>query len=277
MIFKSHSGLSISVVKQSSVPENKTVLFCIHGFAGSKSEWTFPFPFALADFDIVSIDLPGFGESDVPDNSNYYSALFFNELLVEIIDSFKYENNYLLGYSMGGRYVLSFLCNFQSKLSGAIIESSSPGITNQQEREKKILSDKLICGLIQEGGVEAFTDFWLAQSLFRTQQLLPSRMIEWIRNEKLKCSAKGLVHSLSEFGSGVMPSLWENIQNIKIPVMLIAGSEDKRYCTIQEKMNAIIPAAQTQIIESAGHNTHIEKPEQFANLVVSFINNIMTN
>ncbi len=274
MIFKSSTGLLISLAVQSSGNTKRTALFCIHGFAGSKKEWKFPFPTAMQGFDIISIDLPGFGESDSPENPDCYTADFTSELLAEIIESFKYKNNILLGYSMGGRYALSFACRFPRKLVGLIIESGSPGIEDRKERNKRVLADELVCSLIQAGGIETFTDYWLTRSIFKTQQNLPYETIEWIRNEKLNSSPAGLINSLTVFGTGAMPHLWNDITNVEIPVMLIAGSEDEKYRAIQNIMIDIFPSAKCHIIEAAGHNTHIEKPEQFAKLIVGFINDL---
>ena len=64
-------------------------------------------------------------------------------------------------------------------------------------------------------------------------------------------------------GSGVQPSLWDILPDLKQPTLLIVGANDNKFksvaCEMQERSEAISLAT----IASAGHNVHFERPQEF--------------
>ena len=57
-----------------------------------------------------------------------------------------------------------------------------------------------------------------------------------IRNQRLTNSTRGLANSLLGMGTGSQPSWWETLKQLKMPVLLITGELDKKYCEIAKKM-----------------------------------------
>ncbi len=274
MIYTSRTGIRLSVEHKRPAEKTSTALFCLHGFACSKEEWHFPFPGAMNNTALITVDLPGFGDSSTPEDPGFYSSKTLNVLLLELLEEFGYKHNVLLGYSMGGRYALSFATEHSDKLVALILESSSPGIYDNKERmQRKAADTELINGIIN-GSIGEFVDFWLSLELFRTQKQLPLSTQDFIRSEKMQNSKTGLINSLKEFGTGTMKPLWDDLKGISLPVLLIAGELDKKYSAIQKRMKELMPNAACSIIAGAGHNTHIEKPVEFATLVHSFIQNL---
>src|SRR5262249_6006768 len=69
--------------------------------------WRHVIPSLAGDYDVVAIDLPGFGESDRPSPSEYrYDAPAFAETLIGVLDSLAIERATLVGHSMGGGVAL---------------------------------------------------------------------------------------------------------------------------------------------------------------------------
>ena len=76
---------------------------------------------------------------------------------------------------------------------------------------------------------------------------------------------------MENFGQGQMENLWNNLSRIKIPTLLLTGALDTKYISIQQEMVKLFPNSSHKIIEDAGHNLHLEKPEVFVNLVRDFL------
>jgi 2-succinyl-6-hydroxy-2,4-cyclohexadiene-1-carboxylate synthase len=271
MIFTSKTGLHIAYDFRPALEQRKTLLICLHGFAGSKAEWSFPFPVHLADVSFLFIDLPGFGESEAPDEALFYAPETLYAILIELMDEFKHEQVILAGYSMGGRYALAFAVKQQKLLAGLVLESATPGLKSASERSDRIQADAVLINRIKDEGANAFATYWLSLPLFKTQKNLSPSLREWIRIQKMKNSATGLINSLSIFGTGKMRQLWDDLSSIRVPVLLLSGEYDIKFRQIHEQMTPLFPSATSAIVEHAGHNTHIEKPVEFANLVLSFI------
>ena len=71
-----------------------------------------------------------------------------------------------------------------------------------------------------------------------------------------------------------MENQWNRLGKIKIPVLLIGGSGDIKYAEILKKMNNLIDGSTLSLIEGAGHNSHLEKPQDFVNLLNNFLRTI---
>jgi 2-succinyl-6-hydroxy-2,4-cyclohexadiene-1-carboxylate synthase len=271
MIFTTAAGFTLAYEYTPAAAEQKALLICVHGFAGSKAEWHFPFPTALPEVGVLAFDLPGFGESTDQASPTAYLPETVHQIIHEFITAFPCPSTFLLGYSMGGRYALSYALKYQETIGGLILESSSPGLRSEFERAERITNDRELARRIETEGVPAFTEYWLALPLFRTLTTLAPEMQQWLKVEKLRNRAASLSHSLLSFGTGSMQPLWEDLSNLYKPVLLLAGEEDQKFRKIQEEMAALLPNAGCSVVSSAGHNTHIEKPDEFANFVLSFI------
>lgn len=271
MIFSSSAGPAVSYTYTPASGMQQALLICLHGFAGSKAEWYFPFPAALPHVGILVFDLPGFGESADPASPTAYLPEAVHEIIKDFVTEFPCTSTFLLGYSMGGRYALSYAIKHPETISGLILESSSPGLRTEAERNERTQSDESLAKRIVDEGVPAFVTHWLSLPLFRTQAKLSPELQLWIREEKLRNRAASLSQSLQFFGTGSMQPLWEHLPALHKPVLLLAGEEDQKFRGIQEEMAALLPNACCSVVTSAGHNTHIEKPDEFANFVLSFI------
>jgi 2-succinyl-6-hydroxy-2,4-cyclohexadiene-1-carboxylate synthase len=64
-----------------------------------------------------------------------------------------------------------------------------------------------------------------------------------------------------------MAPLWDALEGIRVPVDLVAGGLDPTYCEIARRMAARLPRARVAIIDGAGHNVLLERPDALAALL----------
>ncbi len=80
-------------------------VLAIHGLGGTKVSFVFTVA-ALADrFRVISVDLPGFGDSDKPIGAAY-DAPFFAGAMTDLLDALELDRADLIGNSLGGRVAL---------------------------------------------------------------------------------------------------------------------------------------------------------------------------
>ncbi len=174
----------------------------------------------------------------------------------------------LLGYSLGGRIAL--YAAFSGFFRALILESASPGLASPIEREERRISDEMLAASIERDGVAAFVDQWEKLPLFASQQSLSAECQKALHAQRLHNCAVGLANSLRGVGVGVQPALHGRLPALSIPVLLIAGELDKKFCALARQMAQALPQSQLHIVPGAGHAVHLERPREFDDLVRDF-------
>ena len=260
--------LNLEIVQRNNSGE--FILF-LHGFTGSSEDWKEIAQNIDSKFNTAFIDFIGHGKSESPDDAKLYSVESIIEQIDEAIKKITKNKIILAGYSMGGRAALSYANRHQEKLKALILESATPGITSETVRAERIESDEKLEKLILGNPIEKFVDYWMNIDLFESQKKLPEETLKLLRANKLKNNPVGLANSLKGFSTGKMPPLFENLKDIKVKTLLISGELDEKFSTISLNMAKLLPLSQNVIIKDAGHNTHLEKPEEFVIIVNNFL------
>ncbi|MGE5351208.1 MAG: 2-succinyl-6-hydroxy-2,4-cyclohexadiene-1-carboxylate synthase [Acidobacteriota bacterium] len=251
-----------------------TPVIFLHGFTGSSGDWKFLFNRLPEGFSPYAIDIIGHGRSSSPADVSLYSAEAISEEILGIIQYFNFKEIILAGYSMGGRAALSFAVENPALLKGLVLESVTAGIIGENERREREASDLRLAEFIENNPIEAFVDYWMDVPLFATQKKLPEEVYAEVKQKRMYNSKTGLANSLRGFSTGVMPEMWDKLQNINCRTLLITGELDKKFTQINIEMARKIRLSEHEVIESAGHNTHLERPEIFLNLLNRFLSGL---
>lgn len=127
-------------------------LVFIHGFCDTHQLWDeFVVPFT-AHFRIITLDLPGFGQSDllpVP-----FTLDEVGDRLSTLFSELKLEQPILIGHSLGGYVALSMLERHADQLSGVVLFHST-AFADTEERKK--VRDKVI-DFVKAHGVSPFLE-----------------------------------------------------------------------------------------------------------------------
>ncbi|VAX19524.1 2-succinyl-6-hydroxy-2,4-cyclohexadiene-1-carboxylate synthase, partial [hydrothermal vent metagenome] len=136
------NGITVNIVSQSiEIPNSKTPIVFLHGFTGSANDWEFAMKNMSDKYFPVAIDLPGYGDTEISENIEDYTSNAINNIILSVIEKLQIPQVVLLGYSMGGRAALSFASQHPSKIKALILESSTAGIENADEREERLMND----------------------------------------------------------------------------------------------------------------------------------------
>ena len=115
------------------------VLF-LHGFTGSGASWI-SVRQSLTGASLT-IDLPGHGQSKIIDPDQPISVYSFIRDVNHILDELSLSKVHLCGYSMGGRLALVLALTHPKRIQSLVLESSSPGIEDGQERRTRKQADE---------------------------------------------------------------------------------------------------------------------------------------
>lgn len=233
----------------------------LHGFTGSI-------------FDRDAFEVSGFEFSAGDIIGHRYTGLD------EPIENFRMENVatkylvssdpfHIIGYSMGGRLALYMATHYPERVKSLTLISASPGLKTEAEREARRKADNELADKIEENGIEWFVDFWGNLSLWDSQS---PELKAQLRENRLRNNSTGLANSLRGMGTGVMPSLWDKLADLPMPVQLIVGELDSKFVKINQEMAELIPDVDLTIIPNTGHANHLEKADEFKNILLSFLN-----
>lgn len=243
-------------------------LLLLHGFTGSTRAWDEIRPALTAGFRVVSIDLIGHGQSACPPDPTRYTLEWAARDLAALLDALEVDRAYLCGYSMGGRVALHFATAASDRVCGLLLESASPGIEAAPEREKRAQADNALAERLERDGLEKFVAAWEAQPLLALAPHVTNSVRQRQHELRLHNNALGLANSLRGMGAGRQQPLWDRVATLaRMPVHLVVGALDRRYCAIGERMHALLTGSTLEIVSQAGHTVHLDQPARFVGLV----------
>ncbi len=243
-------GLNINYIDEGA--GNHVLL--LHGWGGSIQTMMPIFNILKGKFRVVSVDLPGFGSSSIPEepwNSDDYA-----ECIHKVIEKLDLKDLILFGHSHGGRIsiILASKYDFVRKL--VLIDSA--GILAKRKAKYYI---KVYC-------------FKIFKRIFMT---LPAKN----KREKLDKFYKKFGSQDYRDSDGVMrqtmvkvinDNLFDLLKLIKAPSLLIWGENDEDTpLYMGQIMEKEIPDSGLVLLKGAGHYSYVDNYDQFRAVINVFL------
>jgi pimeloyl-ACP methyl ester carboxylesterase len=230
-----------------------STILLTHGYSATSQMWAGQVEALSKDHRLVTWDMRGHGRSDSPDDPALYSEPATVGDMAALLDAVGAKTAIVGGLSLGGYMSLAFNRVHPERVEALLIIDTGPGYKNDEAREG-----------------------WNRTSLktaerYETEGLAVLTSGSAERRQAQHASAKGLALAargmLTQRDAGVITSL----PDIKVPSIVIVGSEDKPFLAASDYMTAKIPGAKKAVIEGAGHAANIDKPEAFNAALLGFL------
>src|SRR5215212_623839 len=239
------------------VPGAMADLVLLHGFTQTGRSWQ-PIAHALAGrYRAAAPDLPGHGAFAERRPASFPACDAYLRAVSE-------EPYVLCGYSMGGRVALHAAFSLGARVRRLVLIGASPGLADRAERAARAASDAALADRIEAIGMDAFAAEWESQPLFAG---MPRGVAELAGEDRRRNTAAGLAAALRGLGTGVMPSSWERLPDLDVPVDLVVGERDEKFRGIAEKMAYSLPRARVMVVPDAGHAVQLEAPDAVVELL----------
>jgi 2-hydroxy-6-oxonona-2,4-dienedioate hydrolase len=235
-------------------------LVLVHGYLGGASQWDAQLPLLSQHFEVVTLDLAGYGmanhlaaPTDLADHARDVLAT---------LDHIGIERFHLLGHSMGGMVAQEIRSQAPHRVNKLVLYATGPlgcipGRFETMARSRERLRDDGV-----QRTARRICATWLldceASPAFEALAALATQASE-------QAASAGL--SAMESWDGR-----EHLSQIEQATLIIWGERDRSYGWSQiEMLWRNIPRASLAVLPSCAHALHLERSELFCTLLVEFL------
>jgi len=254
--------LEFNRVKLSYYKDGKgPTLMLVHGFTES-SEIYLRFSELLSEeFQIIIPDLPGHGESEIPD---YLSMDIIGDYLNAILENEKIDECKIVGHSMGGYAALNFAKRYPEKCSSLCLFHSSARADSIEVKENRNRTIEIIknnkAGFLNNFIPSLFADSnreKLSVAINKSQEIAAS------------ISEKALILCMEAMRD--RDGSLEFLYTTNIPIGFVFGKQDSRIQFDNALAQTALPkSSKVLILDDCGHMGYAEKPKEVLKFIQYF-------
>ncbi|UTH38324.1 alpha/beta fold hydrolase [Pseudomonas sp. KHPS1] len=246
-------------------PADGETLVLIHGFAADKDNWL-RFSRHLTDrYQVIALDLPGFGDSDRPAGS--YDVGTQAERLASILEALGIERAHLLGNSMGGHIAALYAARYPQRTQSLALFDNA-GVEAPFKSEFFALLER---GQANPLVVRQAEDFQrLLQFVFVEPPYLPESLQRHLA-ERSMANREHYGQVFQQLVERYIP-LEPELPKIEAPTLLLWGEQDRvLHVSSIEVMRPLLRHSSVAVMPGVGHAPMLERPQESALLYRRFL------
>lgn len=234
-----YQGLKVYYEKKGSGPN----LILLHGWGCDGKIFSSLVSELMQDFTIYNFDLPGFGNSEEPEN--YYTLDNYVDMLIEFTNKFKIMNPIILGHSFGGRIAIRYTSRTNLTKKLILVDSAGVKPKGYFKTQFKILKYKFKKKIYK-----------LFKKVNKYQSLIQNS-----GSDDYKNATPTMKKTLSVISKTFQE---KELKTINTDTLIIWGKND--YTTLYQeglKMQKLLKNSAIVGIDNVGHFPFLEKPYHF--------------
>lgn len=246
---------------QSSFVADAPWVICLHGIPTSGHLYHHVQTYLNGQFNVVAVDLPGFGKSDKSLKWRYH----FSEYIIwldQFIDYLACSKVHLVVHDYGGPIGLGWATRYPEKLASLMILNTTIFIEHFRPPLVAILGLTPVLGrlAIQHGMRDEIFSQQLSQEFVAISH---ADLTKFVLNYKDENSRKVLAKIFRQYAFS-LPYLYQirkNLHKLHMPVSILFGENDP-YCRVSNAyaFARAIPHAQLLIAKNAKHFVAMDEP-----------------
>ncbi len=242
--------------------EGPTLVF-LHGFGEDQRMWE-DYIQAFEAYQVITIDLPGFGQSAVLPNT---TIPLMAEVVKTVLDQEAIQQCILIGHSMGGYVALNFAYQYADRLLGFGLFHSHPYADPADKKSNRTKS----IAFIKENGVPLYTKklmpLLFAKEYIEANPAIVDKMVAY----GSEASQEGIINGLIAMRDRLDQT--HVLRETTIPVLFLVGKKDLAI-PIENSLNQThLPSlADIHIYEEVGHMGMFEKTQATIDAIHGFAN-----
>src|SRR5262249_38309583 len=219
--------------------KGETALLFVHGWACDETVWSDQAPALAEKIRVITIDLPGHGQSDKPQTISYDKDLYIRAIDAVVSDA-NVKSVILVGHSNGTPFIRAYYRKLPGKVKALInVEGPLRPFFDKAGMEKFISNLRggnypKAAGDLIDGMSKPITDPALREKIKTLMLKTPQHV------------------AISEFEATGDPDLWKE-DKIDIPVLMILAKQPAWSAEYEQFVRRLIPKVDCQVWEHVSH------------------------
>ncbi|MDX6565629.1 MAG: hypothetical protein QOE10_1291 [Gaiellales bacterium] len=251
-------------------------LVFVHGLSGCWQNWLEQVPELAREHRVVTLDLPGFGSSPMPDGEISISR--YARLLDGLLDQLGIDAAGVIGNSMGGFIAAELAIACPQRVERLVLISAAGISTYADKRTARALPT-----LRRSERILAASAAWMASrsdTVARRRRLReatlalvvrhPGRLPAPLAAEQLRGAGKpGFLQAIESI---LDYDFRDRLREIACPTLIVWGDGDRLINVRDADVFAeLIPGSRLVVFEDTGHMAMLERPRAFNALLKEFL------
>jgi 3-oxoadipate enol-lactonase len=240
----------------------------LHGFPLSRKMWDAQIKAWSQNCRVIAPDFRGFGDSPIAPAE--FSMAGCAQDLRDLLESVGIQKDLaLLGLSMGGYVCFEFVRRYQDMLRGLILVGTQPAGDSDTARQARCETAEFV----RCEGSSALAERLIPRFLGKTTLANKPEVVETVRALIQSNSPEAIAQAC--YGLASRRDSTSLLSEIKIPALIVAGSEDALIPSAQaETMHREIRDSQLVVVERCGHLINLEQPDVLDQVVTNFLKHL---
>lgn len=239
---------------------------CVHGFAGSWHHWLYLAELLSSRYNLIMVDLSGFGNSSI--NWGYkYTIENQSALLNELLDQIDVKQYHLIGNSMGGWICQHHAIQYPEKIKSLVLINSAGVRAENSDLYKEFDARKNPMVFKEKSKFNQLMYWFFENKPFLYDTIKPYFVDMHVQKyEQYK-------KIFNDFWY-VEPEL--SLEQIECPTLIVWGKQDKciDVSVANKTYDALHCKKQFEFVNNSGHLPMIERPFDTAKIVNSFLKKV---
>ncbi len=245
-------------------------LVLLHGWVGTSS-WMFRhmMPELGARYHTIAPDLPGFGRSrplaEAPSIDGYADFLY------RLADALEIDRFHLVGVSVGGTIALTFAHRYPERVRRLCLQGP---VYRGADLPRRF---RFLYDLLGRTGLIEIVPKMPIKWWFFVRRLDMGRDTRHLSSEDRRQLGRDILRvpneTLVEVARQLLTlDLTDTARRICVPTLVLDGAEARLVpAKASRRLSRLIPEARCHIVADAAHNLALEKPRQFLDLLLPFL------
>ncbi len=239
----------------------------IHAFPLNQTMWDEQVSALRGRLRVVTLDLRGFGRSDVPAGPYLMDQMASD--IRALMSALSIERAVIAGLSMGGYISLAFYRNYPDAVHALVLADTRASADTEEGRGRRMKSAEKA----EREGAAAIADDMVSLLLARATVENRPDVVRRVR-EMIEANSPQAIAAAQNGMAARADSIYI-LAGVSCPTLILVGSEDTLTPPAEaEALRNGIPGSNLQVIEGAGHLSNMERPSEFNNALINFIEEV---
>jgi 4,5:9,10-diseco-3-hydroxy-5,9,17-trioxoandrosta-1(10),2-diene-4-oate hydrolase len=251
-------------------------LILLHGFLLSHWAWRHIIPRLAQTYDVIALDLPGYGESDRPPPAEFhYDAPAFMDAVVSAMDALSVEKATFVGHSMGGAISLYTAARRPERVERLVVVDPLIYAPPNIPLEGRLALLPLI-------GETLMRTFWtrgmikraMRKDIYRDPSLITEEWLDYVWERVNRPGGMAAAFASMQFMHDPKV-ITRSTRAVRAPMAIVWGEDDRLFPKEQaEKLANDIagtPRPEVHLIPVCGHSPAEERPEELLRCLTAFL------